>query len=65
MIRRTIVLAAALAGGAATAGENLLENPGFENGTDGWKRIEAPVWKIVEGNVSPSRSRAQSWKLRE
>ena len=49
MIRRTIVLAAALAGGAAAAGENLLVNPGFENGTEGWKRIEPPVWKIVEG----------------
>ena len=35
--------------GSALAGENLLENPGFENGTNGWSRIPSPVWKICDG----------------
>ena len=44
-------LAVGSASGAPSAGDqaNLLENPGFENGTAGWKRIDPPVWKIVEG----------------
>lgn len=48
-IKVFVALATAFMGCGATAGENLLGNPGFENGAEGWKRIEPPVWKIVEG----------------
>lgn len=42
-------LAAALAAGRASAGENLLANPGFEDGTNGWTRVPSSVWKICPG----------------
>jgi len=49
MNRWVVGTAALLAGVAALAGENLLVNPGFECGTNGWARVPSSVWRISAG----------------
>ena len=43
------VASAAMGIGAAFAEANLLENPGLEDGATGWKRVNPPVWRVVDG----------------